>query len=78
MRERSIPLPTVVTSEFHVMLKRPTPMDTEVMVVARPSRIETASVTVDAEIRAHGKVTATCRGVFVVVKAADPTNRRPS
>ncbi len=77
MKERGIPRPVVVTSEFHVKLKRPTPMNVELTVVARPVEVEGDKVTVDAEVRTpEGKVTATCRSVFVVMKPGHPVFHR--
>jgi acyl-coenzyme A thioesterase PaaI-like protein len=77
MKERGlVEAPSCVTSEFHVKLKRPTPTDTELLVVARPVKVEGDIVTIDAELRAGDKVTATCRGVFVAVKPGHPAYHR--
>ena len=76
LKERGLDAaPTTVTAEFHVKLKRPTPMQ-ELLVVARPVEIDGDKVTVDAEVRAGDKVTATCRGVFVAVKPGHPAYHR--
>ena len=78
MRERGIvdEAPTTVTAEFHVKLKRPTPVEGELTVVAWPVETKGDMVTVDAELRAGEKVTATCRGVFVAVKPGHPAYHR--
>lgn len=68
--------PSCVTSEYHVKLKRPTPTDQELTVVAWPVSVEGDAVTVEAELRAGEKVTATCRGVFVAVKPGHPAYHR--
>jgi acyl-coenzyme A thioesterase PaaI-like protein len=72
--------PCTVTAEFAVKLKRPTPLDAELEVVARvvpdPAGDSPDRATVDAEIRARGKVTATCRGVFVAVREGHPAFHR--
>ena len=76
LKERGLSeAPTTVTAEFHVKLKRPTPMQ-ELLVVARPVEVDGDKVTVDAEVRAGDKVTATCRGVFVAVKPGHPAYHR--
>lgn len=76
MREQGLDeAPSCVTSEFHVKLRRPTPMQ-ELLVVARPAQVEGDKVTVEAEVRAGDKVTATCRGVFVAVKPGHPAYHR--
>jgi acyl-coenzyme A thioesterase PaaI-like protein len=78
MKERGITdeAPTTVTAEFHVKLKRPTPTDQELLVVARPVEVKGDMVTVEAELLAGDKVTATCRGVFVAVKPGHPAYHR--
>lgn len=77
MKQRGLDeAPTTVTAEFHVKLKRPTPADTELTVLAWPVEVNGDMVTVDAEVRAGEKVTATCRGVFVAVKPGHPAYHR--
>lgn len=77
LRQRGLPeAPSCVTSEFHVKLKRPTPTDVELTLHARPVAVDGDAVTVEAEIRAGEKVTATCRGVFVAVKPGHPAYHR--
>jgi acyl-coenzyme A thioesterase PaaI-like protein len=68
-------LPCTVTAEFAVKLKRPTPMG-PVHLHAKVVGVDGDKVTVDAELTAGGKVTATCRGVFVAVKEGHPAFHR--
>ncbi|MGH9891164.1 MAG: PaaI family thioesterase, partial [bacterium] len=44
-----------VTSEFHVKLRRPAPIDREVLLSARPVEVDGDRVTVEAELQAGGK-----------------------
>jgi acyl-coenzyme A thioesterase PaaI-like protein len=68
--------PCTVTAEFSVKLKRPTPMAGSVHLHAKVVQVEGDKVTVDAELTAGGKVTATCRGIFVAVKEGHPAFHR--
>jgi len=68
--------PCTVTSEFHVKLKRVTPSDGPVTLVARVVESTTERATVEAEVVANGETTATCRGVFVAVREGHPAYRR--
>jgi acyl-coenzyme A thioesterase PaaI-like protein len=68
--------PCTVTAEFHVKFKRPTPMAAPVTVRARVVESAADRATVDATLEAGGKVTATCRGVFVAVKEGHPAYHR--
>jgi uncharacterized protein (TIGR00369 family) len=65
-------LPATVTSDFHVTLKRPTPMDATLHLRAHVVESTEDRAVVDATIEANGKVTATCRGTFVAVKEGHP------
>jgi acyl-coenzyme A thioesterase PaaI-like protein len=64
--------PCTVTSEFHVRLLRPTPTADAVRLEARVVESTADRATVEATLTAGGKVTATCRGVFVAVKEGHP------
>lgn len=68
--------PFTVTADFHVQLKRPTPMD--VLLKLRAHVVESTDdrATVEATLEANGKVTATCRGTFVAVKEGHPAFNR--
>jgi acyl-coenzyme A thioesterase PaaI-like protein len=68
--------PSTVTSEFHVRLKRITPMDAPLHLRARVVESTKDTAVVESQISANGKVTATCRGVFVAVKEGHPADHR--
>lgn len=61
-----------VTADFHVTLKRPTPMGVPLKLTARVAESSEDRAVVDATLEANGKVTATCRGTFVAVKPGHP------
>lgn len=65
-------LPPTVTLDFHVTLKRPTPMDATLHLRAHVVESSEDRATVEATLEAKGKVTATCRGTFVAVKEGHP------
>lgn len=69
--------PCTVTADFHVVLKRPTPMNTPLKLRAHvvESPADDRAV-VEASLEANGKVTATCRGLFVAVKEGHPAYHR--
>jgi acyl-coenzyme A thioesterase PaaI-like protein len=69
-------LPSTVTSEFHVKLKRTTPSRTPLRIEARVVESSEDRAVVEAEILCGGKVTSTCRGVFVAVKEGHPAYHR--
>ncbi len=68
--------PCTVTADFHVTLKRPTPLDAPLQLRAKVVGSEADRATVEATITANGKVTATCRGLFVAVKPGHPAYHR--
>lgn len=77
MQTRQEPTPPcTVTAEFAVKLRRPTPMDAPVHLLARVAESSGDRVVVEAELTAGGKVTATCRGVFVAVGPGHPAYHR--
>jgi acyl-coenzyme A thioesterase PaaI-like protein len=65
-------LPATVTLDFHVTLKRPTPMDATLRLRAHVAESSDDRAVVEATLEANGKVTATCRGTFVAVKEGHP------
>ena len=69
-------LPCTVTAEFAVHLKRPTPLAEPLRLSAKVVESGSDRATVEATITSEGKVTATCRGVFVVVKEGHPAFHR--
>jgi len=68
--------PCTVTAEFHVKLKRPTPTDQVIELRAKVVESTDDRAVVEAEMEAGGKITATCRGVFVAVKEGHPAYHR--
>ena len=68
--------PCTVTADFHVTLKRPTPMDTVLKLRARPVEQTADRVVIEATLEANGKITSTCRGTFVAVKEGHPAFHR--
>ena len=68
--------PCTVTAEYAVKLKRPTSSQGPVLLRARVVESSDDRATVEATLEAGGKVTATCRGVFVAVKEGHPAYHR--
>jgi len=68
--------PCTVTADFHVTLKRPTPLDRPVHLTARVVESKEDRAVVEATLESSGKVTATCRGTFVAVKEGHPAWHR--
>ena len=75
-REGADQPPCTVTAEFHVRMKRPTPLGVPLHLSARAVQSEGSWVTVEATLAADGKVTATCTGKFVAVKPGHPAYHR--
>ncbi len=69
-------VPSTVTADFHVTLKRPTPTKGTLRLSARVVASEGSKVTVEASLSAGGVVTATCTGHFVAVKPGHPAYGR--
>jgi acyl-coenzyme A thioesterase PaaI-like protein len=67
--------PCTVTADFHVKLRRPTPL-TPVFLRARVVESSADRAVIEATLEAEGKVTATCRGTFVAVKEGHPAFHR--
>lgn len=68
--------PCTVTADFHVKLKRPTPTNGPVTLRAWVVESTDDRATVEAELEAAGKITATCRGTFVAVREGHPAYHR--
>lgn len=68
--------PCTVTAEYHVVLRRPTPTDGPLRLVARVVESSDDRAVVEAELVARDKVTATCRGTFVAVREGHPAYHR--
>ena len=68
--------PCTVTAEYTIQLKRPTPTDRMLRMVARVVESSGSRAVVEGELLADGEVTATCRGTFVAVKPGHPAYHR--
>lgn len=68
--------PCTVTADYAIKLLRPTPMDAEIQLRAFVIESTDSSAIVKAELRAGGKVCATCKGKFVAVKPEHPAFHR--
>ena len=68
--------PCTVTAEYHIKLLRPTPTGRPVRLRARPVEVSADRATVEATLESAGKVTATCRGLFVAVREGHPAYHR--
>jgi acyl-coenzyme A thioesterase PaaI-like protein len=68
--------PPAVTAEYAIKMRRPTPTDGEIEIVAHLVDISDDRATVEAELRAGGKVCATSVGLFVAVKPGHPAYHR--
>ena len=68
--------PTTVTADFYVRLLKPTPTDRPVTIRARVVDSRDDQATVEAEMTAGGRVTATCRATFVAVGPGHPAYDR--
>jgi acyl-coenzyme A thioesterase PaaI-like protein len=69
-------LPSTVTADFHVKLKRPTPTSGPLTIRAKVVESTADRATVEATMEAGGVVTATCRGTFVAVEPGHPAYHR--
>lgn len=75
--------PSTVTSDFHVTLKRPTPSNAPVHLVAKVIDLQGDRAKIEARLESGGdasgagaKVCATCVGTFVAVKPGHPAYHR--
>jgi acyl-coenzyme A thioesterase PaaI-like protein len=68
--------PCTVTAEYHVKLRRPTPTNGPLDLMARVVESSADRAVVEATLSAAGVVTASCRGTFVAVKEGHPAFHR--
>ncbi len=68
--------PCTVTADYAIQLKRPTPMDQELLLRAHVVDSKGDRATVEGTLEAGGKVCASCRGTFVAVKEGHPAFHR--
>ncbi len=62
-------LPSTVTAQYAIKLRKPTPSDRMLTLRARVVSSEGNRAEVEASVEADGEVCATCRGTFVSVQA---------
>ncbi len=68
--------PCTVTADYHVKLLRPTPSAETVYLTAKVISSTDDRAEIEATLTAGGKLTATCRGLFVSVKPGHPAYNR--
>jgi len=68
--------PCTVTADYAVKLRRPTPTDGPLTILARVVESAEDRAVVEAELFAGEKVCATCRGTFVAVRPGHPAYHR--
>jgi acyl-coenzyme A thioesterase PaaI-like protein len=68
--------PCTVTADYKVEMKRPTPTDRKLRIVAWVKKASTDRALVAGQIEADGKITATGEGTFVAVKEGHPAYHR--
>lgn len=68
--------PCTVTATYTIDMKYPTPSVGSLHLVARIVEATADRCTVEGTLEAGGRVTATCRGVFVAVKPGHPAYHR--
>lgn len=61
-----------VTAEYAIKLHRPTPLNVPAELLARVLESTTDRATVETELHAAGKLRASCRGLFVLVRPGHP------
>jgi acyl-coenzyme A thioesterase PaaI-like protein len=67
--------PCTVTADFHVKLRKPTPLG-PVRLKAKVAEASDDRAVIDAELWAGGELTARCKGTFVAVKEGHPAHHR--
>jgi acyl-coenzyme A thioesterase PaaI-like protein len=76
MKQAGAQLPEyTVTAEYTIKLKRPTPI-APVRLEARPVELKEDRAIIEASLISGGKVTATCRGLFIRVTPDHPAYHR--
>ena len=68
--------PVTVTADFHVFLKRPTPLDTVLKIRGQVLEQKQDRCVIESTIEANDKITATCTGTFIAVKEGHPAYHR--
>ena len=68
--------PCTVTAEYSVKLKRPTPSNKTLSIVADLSKIKNNKAWIESSILINEKIYATCTGLFVAVNEDHPAYHR--
>lgn len=68
--------PCTVTATYTIEMRRPTPSGGPLHLVARVVEATDDRCIVEGTLEAGGRITATCRGVFVAVKPGHPAYHR--
>lgn len=69
-------LPSTVSAEYSVKLLRPISIKYPVSLVARVDEVSGSKALIVADMLSGGKVSATCKGMFPVVKPGNPAYHR--
>jgi acyl-coenzyme A thioesterase PaaI-like protein len=77
MKNLNLPKPLcTVTAEYSIKLKRPTPTNSDIQLIAKVVELQEKKAIIEAELLANGKVCATCHGTFVAVSEGHPAYHR--
>ena len=68
--------PCTVTAEYAVKLRKPTPSDISLSILANLSKIDGNKAWIDAELSTNNQIYATCSGLFVAVGENHPAYHR--
>ncbi len=68
--------PCTVTADFHVKLRRPTPVDRPIQLRAHVVESSEDRAVVEATLESGGEVCARCTGTFVAVQPGHPAYNR--
>ena len=68
--------PCTVTASYSIKLKRPTPLNSKLLIQGRVVEIDTKSVKVELILKADEKVCATGEGLFVAIHEGHPAYHR--
>ena len=68
--------PCTVTASYSVQLRRPTPLNTELVVTSQVETLLQDRAEITLKLEANGKVCATGKGLFVAVKEGHPAYHR--
>ena len=68
--------PCTVTASYSVQLRRPTPLNTELVVTSQVEHLQDDRAEISLKLEVNGKVCATGKGLFVAVKEGHPAYHR--